>query len=470
MFLNLIKTASRKENLSIFLGLALSGPFIEALIPVKGVSVLFTLLFVTFTLKAGIPFAEISNRLRNSGYFLLIFFIYVSALALTPQYVFGNSYFLLQFTCIYLLYLLTPSKLNKDEVWYGFFVLFFPLTLLVAVLGIFKAFLLERGYFIGPLYEIYTIFGTDYPWGSSIRSDYNLFSVSLLVCACFLIIGEIGRAMDRRIRISALFIIVLAIYYSSSRRGLLFLMSLPMLSIAYDLYLKRFTLKMSLITFLKSVLMAVMIYFSGILVLTGLRFDEYKLLPSLGVGSTVKQYHVSTLAAVPFPKWLETKIIDFYRERGNVIGLSDATPYLENRKYVSYERTARWKFAKEILMQQNFIFPVGFDYQSMFGCKFAKCETKDYPHNVFLSEWLVGGILGLVLCLWVFLSHALRIFRMRNDRVKAKVLILSFFCLPNLLISGDYLFTSGMGLAVLMLALIFSDRVAKEGDPKVDYQ
>lgn len=461
MILDLIKTVSLQQNLSMFLGLALSAPFIEALVPVKGVSFFFTFLFVSLSLKQRIPWTVISNRLRISSYFLLILFMYVGALVLTPQYLLWNSYFLLQFVCIYSLYLLAPLNLDRDRVWFGFSFLFFPLTLFVAIFGLLKALLLERGYFIRPLYEIYAVFGVEYPWGSSIRSDYNLFSVSLLVCACFLIIGEIGQKLGQRIQTMALIVLVMAIYYSSSRRGLLFLISLPVLSISYDVYFKKCNLKRTLGTILKSVSLAIVIYFSGVLVLTGLRFDEYKLWPSLGRVTTVKQPHVSTLAAVPFPKWLENKIIDFYRESGDSKGLSEATPYLESRKYVAHERTARWKFAQELLLQQKLIFPIGFNYQSMFGCKFAECKTKDYPHNVFMSEWLIGGIIGMVLCVWVFVSYALQVFRMRKGRIKIKILMLGFFCLPNLLISGDYLFTSGMGVTALMLALIFSDRVTE---------
>lgn len=142
----------------------------------------------------------------------------------------------------------------------------------------------------------------------------------------------------------------------------------------------------------------------------------------------------------------------------NVVKTSPATKDLEflSRSYVTSERSVRWEFAWQLLQENYFVVPMGFGYQEKFGCRFLECKTNDYPHNVFLSEFLVAGLLSLGLCILIFCRHFLNLFSLKNADVKRKLLVLSFFALPNLLISGDYFFTSGMSVAVIVLSMISS--------------
>ena len=439
------------KDLSFLLGLAISASFIEALMPAKGISLLLCFYFIFTSLSTRqVTLSLISGRIKFSFYFVSLVIVYLFSLLITPLYLLSNGFFLVQVISIYGLFLFSPKHIDQATLWRGFNSTFLPLTIFVGFCGMAKAFLIARGYFLEPLYLVYSFFDIAYPPGSSIRPDYNIFSIAIL-SGTFFILSKDGFALVNKYIYSLVVgVLLLCGYYSTSRRGILFMIALPFCLLMHEWFRKSLDSKKVAKMILLSATAGALLYISGIFVLTGVGHDTYKLWPNLKGAASIHGPGYGVIPGLPFPEWMEAKIKDFKTSKTELAPNDLEFP---SRSFVTNERNVRWKFAWQILQENKYVMPMGFAYQEKFGCRFVKCNTKDYPHNVFLSEFLVAGILGLGLCIWIFIRHAVNLYSLKNDDMKSKLFILSFFAFPNLLISGDYLFTSGMSVAVIVLLL-----------------
>jgi hypothetical protein len=131
-----------------------------------------------------------------------------------------------------------------------------------------------------------------------------------------------------------------------------------------------------------------------------------------------------------------------------VAGSGDST-----RGYASGNRVVRWLYALELLKGKYYVLPSGFTYQKMFGCHFVNCDDIDYPHNVIFSEWLIGGIFGLLVIGSVFLKQFFILWREPSSNIKRVLIGSSVVMLMNLWISGDYLASSSMAIVIMIITM-----------------
>ncbi len=119
-------------------------------------------------------------------------------------------------------------------------------------------------------------------------------------------------------------------------------------------------------------------------------------------------------------------------------------------------RLIRWEFAFDLLARGDWLFGDGFSYQDEYSCRFSGCRIIDYPHNVFLSEWLVAGVLGALAMLLLFCMVFVEMVRRREKVAASGVLVILFLVLPGALISGDGVFSVPQVLVSIMMAFIYS--------------
>src|SRR5690606_8253539 len=102
----------------------------------------------------------------------------------------------------------------------GFWGFLLPLSVISACVGIVKVALQSRGFILGPLEFFYAMAGIDYPYGSSLISDYNIYSASLMVAAVGFVlrVWRSDNGVDWR-SVTAIAIILLNLYMCGSRRS-----------------------------------------------------------------------------------------------------------------------------------------------------------------------------------------------------------------------------------------------------------
>lgn len=80
-------------------------------------------------------------------------------------------------------------------------------------------------------------------------------------------------------------------------------------------------------------------------------------------------------------------------------------------------RTDRWDYAAQLFDESNpieFLFGQGFGYLTDFANKFNTGEVEDYPHNPFLSTLLYSGLLGLMLLISLIIYSFVMAVKNRN--------------------------------------------------------
>lgn len=437
-----------KKNFQIdsswLLGFVMASPFVEAIFPVRfWVPLIAMLYFVKIVFIKKIDWNAFQNRLRTSCWLLLLAGINVLALFATPHYFFSNAYPLIVFFSLYLAWLCSPIELIAEKLWQGFLSALLPSAFLAAVIGLFKIWMVERGYMLMPLNYIYELADVSYPGGSSLKPDYNLPTQALTVAIFFLLTREYLLNWQRILKITGIFLISAAIYYTSSRRGVLYLAAMPFIYMAYCTYLKRISSRAVFIVLISFSSLGILLYVSSAFVMYGQFYSSYKQWP-FSDSRPAKPYEY-IVSLVPFspPAGINTAI-DHNHE------------FKYPRPFNSNERPIRWSYAWELLREKYFVLPYGYSYQKLFSCKFTDCQLKDYPHNVFLSEWLAEGILGLVLLILALGSYFKSIFLTKNLESRSKLFALSFLVVPSMLISGDYLLSMSMICSSIILSLIIS--------------
>ncbi|WP_374028265.1 O-antigen ligase family protein [Bdellovibrio bacteriovorus] len=443
-------------NKSFLLGAVLSGPFVEAVIPVPGISFLFAFIYLVYSfLTGGLQQQLVFLRLKKSFLFVLLILIHCFAFFFTSG-AFPNGYWIFYFTFLYSVYLWSPNRVEGDTVLKGVAFVLVPLALLFSGVAFLKLVLIERGMLLAPFYFVYKNAVWGQPWGSSLRSDYNVFSMGLLVAAYFILSGYWLK--NRIINWCSLLLLVIVVFYSGSRRGFLYLFSIPIVFIISEVIKGKMRLSVCLKQCVYFASLGVLVYLSTSIILTDIRHDHYRIWPDFtGVGR-VQLAHVYTVV----PMRLESSHADNVQDFTS----SSERPFTSSseRPFTSSERINRWSYAIDLLAEQGFLAPGGYEYQAKFGCRFYKCSEPDYPHNLILSEWLVGGIFGLLVLFGCVVFFLAQMKFLLGFSFGVDLACVAFLVMPSLLISGDYLFCSSMAVIVLLLAKMLYESYQKIED------
>ena len=288
--------------------------------------------------------------------------------------------------------------------YFSFFVI--PIALVTAILGLGKVYLLENGYLFGPLLENCST----YPIGSALCVNYNnagmLWLVASILCA-------------QRNNWVILPIIIVAGVLSGSRRFLLLMPLVPVVWILVACWSQK-------LKFTFCVLATIILY-------------------SVIVNPALTE-RVRT-GALPYKVlFSETREIDFdqINERINPTYTTVVLGTMTDGTFGTSSRLNLWKYGYSMV---GFL-PQGWMYHSKFSCKFSACNEFHYPHLPILSEWIIGGIFGAIVSLWLYLSSFYRSY-LADSPIN---LCLFLAVLPYTLISGDTILSLPTCLAVMMLS------------------
>ena len=314
-------------------------------------------------------------------------------------------------------YLLSIYVMVGEETSDGFFFALIPLAFVSAIIGLIKAYLLDRGYLIGFIFD----FCTPYPAGSALCVNYNNLGLIWLL-------GALGCLRGRLWIILPIFIAAGAL--SSSRRFLVLVVFLPFIWLIIE---RKSAAMRSAAT--KVVLVGVSAFFLIYVVTDPVSFERYRF--------GAQSYRVL---------WGEGDKYDF-----GFINRSTPTVILGTMGDGTLGAASRLDYWKLALENTGWL-PQGWAHHETFSCAFSQCDEFHYPHLTVLSEWLIGGWWGGFLAVLFYMWPLLIVFRQGSPLLVALVL----YVLPYSIISGDTVFSQPICIASILVAVSCSWRISVE--------
>jgi len=306
----------------------------------------------------------------------------------------------------------------------GFIATLIPFAIAVGILGLVKAGLFERGYLLGFIYERYHDL---YPSGSSLKDDYNAFSLSLLIASMGLVMNALK---DVRSHSKILYNIL----------GLAVLISAGMLTPS-----RRFAIA--------SILIPVLWLTVGAVTIPKPEWFRRILLPIAGVVWAVLLIHT----AIESPNQIGPEQIRDYQviRSGNIskaesedrfVNVGPAADRLfetfnKEHSYGFASRIDRLLFGKDLLVERAWLTGIGFSYHWEYSCRFGACTYMDYPHFPLLSEWLSGGIIAALVTMAIYFLLYRSLWRLGWHGWMTSITPMALIVLFYSLLSGDTLFS-----------------------------
>ncbi len=308
-------------------------------------------------------------------------------------------------------------------------------SFIFAGLGLVKMFFLLQGTKISVLYHS----GGEYPWGSSLVADYNIFGLCLisgLISGYYILKRQISFAYYVSFSLMSL-IIFSALLFSSSRRTWFVLFIL--LLVSSGIFLKNAVIKFFLF-------------------LSTLKFNRTKLLKINAMGIALVFIIFGIVKFLPedisikHPHQL-TRIKNRFVNIKNISGSQSNLA----------SRSERYEYAFHLINEYSIlhlIFGNGSNYLRNFGQKFSG-SGYDYPHNAILATVLQSGLVGALLvlgyicyCFFLYLRH----FRFKETRFYFLIMLISSF---YYFFSGNSIFSSKIYIFFTLLMPFAISRIYK---------
>lgn len=230
------------------------------------------------------------------------------------------------------------------------------LGLLAASAGVAKLALQTRGVLL-PSLEWEGL----YPRGTSLRIDYNVYALGLIVCLAAAIgirMSPLALAWERGIATLAVPIIFLTVAFTSSRRGALFLvLILPLMSMSLPTVAHR------------------------------IRMLRVPLLSLAGAGALLGALYVRSDSAVLLRV---SEYVDLAQAAERVLAVNDPGQLFQTRAPLVADA---WSQVSLDAGAFDLIFGRGDGYLREMGRVFNREVDYEYPHNLVLSTSLHGGVL-----------------------------------------------------------------------------
>lgn len=448
--------ASRSQTasaitLSRLLGFTLSIPYITFLVPWPyWIPVLLVAAFaVTYLLwhfGARIPRLVFRPRLRRSDYAILAL-LAANVLAIGCGILVSKTLFFPNVyreaavgVAVLLLFFGTVTLVNHQialpaEMVKGFFFAIILFSIPASVLGYIKLLLLDANHYISIIIRAYPHF---YPWGTSLKSDYNFFGMALLSAALGIyLFWQLSARSTLRFAWSMVaigFFLAVALN-SGSRRVLVSLAIVAILVVAREL-LMLWTRERG-----KSIQNLALIGCSAALAVVVVTMRSFLFIPGVETlemhGIVLTRADAERLAKVTIiegrgtqtpaagkPPGMQMRAADNpvgtqTRAADNPIGTQTpkadkVTPFTVNTDIAQRAETIfdsseglssrleRWRLSIYLASKMNILSGMGFDYQLIYSCEYFECSIGDYPHNPALSHLLFAGIIGFFLCTAIF--------------------------------------------------------------------
>ncbi len=290
------------------------------------------------------------------------------------------------------------------------------LMLGVSILSIYKFYLLLNGIKLNFLLAY--IGDGMYPWGTSLVSDYNMFSYAMFAG---IFASTYCLSMSRSI-ISQIFyfagssIMITAIIWSGSRRGWIVLALLSIILICY----------ISAICFIK------LIYNQHISSRKVIKIILAVLSIGILIISLLRELISSRINSIPSGEF--ANLVDRF-----------STIYGENASLVKSfsDRTILWEYAKKLIGEYSlieFLLGKGFDYLTLYGeyitNNFPVVVIESYPHNPIISAIHYSGLIGAVFVTLIIILPIIKMYEQKRLLQKSGLLSLYavslLFLIPTL--------------------------------------
>lgn len=222
--------------------------------------------------------------------------------------------------------------------------------LFIGTLGAWKFWLfISKGELLG---FVIAASGAEYPWGTSLVTDYNFYALTILVSILSAMFLSADRQPVVQVALAlAVSLLIVVGFLAGSRRfwvvAPVFIGLQGLWMVAHRGIRSYFSLFVTLTIFLVGLPIALLFY-AG---------DSIE--PMMTAGWNL-QYRLATIL-----------------DPSQGFGMED--------------RFELWEFAIDRLEGAVSWFGSGFDYMSRFACEFSHCGLTDYPHMPILSAYLYGG-------------------------------------------------------------------------------
>lgn len=291
------------------------------------------------------------------------------------------------FACVAVLQLANRS--DTPKVFLDFFkIVVIVYGLVIALLGGIKQSLLASG---ADLVDLATSNpDTDklyVPATTSLVTDYNFFSLSLLIAGIFSLEKMVwARSQWRFVLYAAIAAFVLTVgFYSGSRRFWLTCIAVLLFLFTYQLA-RRVRPRTWAIGAL------------GALAGTGFYFA----IQSIDVrGLTEINWNDRTVHSSDPRDQIGLSSRDVEVQQNNYAALRQSLLQTDAKEHGLNARIIRWDYALDYYSERNsglldLLFGFGFSYFEDFGCRFSHCKIEDNPHSPVLSALLYGGAMGAI--------------------------------------------------------------------------
>lgn len=417
--MSLLKYLNSSENsIAIIFALSLLSLTIPYGIPVFGIFVLFFAILKIFTKRAVIRISK--------GFILFLFLIifYIVGLFFTEEMYNRNLSDIRNIISFFLIWILL-SDLQREKfkilvnnlAKYSSIVIFF-----VSIFSLYKFYKYTKGEYFQFLIDQ----NGGYPSGSSLISDYNMFSLAIfagLISSIYLF-NKSKSFMQNLFYLITIILSFFTIMLAGSRRGWVVLIILLVLYIL--LIMKRVLLNISSKVSVRGLTLVLIIFFFSI---------SFILIGSItGVNESIRN----------------SQEIERLSDR------FDSLMYFSHNHKDSFnERTVRWDFAIELYKEYDFFqffFGAGFNYLSEFGLRFGTTSGEDYPHNPFLSSLLYSGLIG-VGTLIIFTIFSLKKALENKDVLGNYFVFYYFIAWIFIFISGNSIFSNKIFFILVLIIL-----------------
>lgn len=306
---------------------------------------------------------------------------------------------------------------------------------IVSLFGLLKYWLQLHGIIFS---EVLKSCGGTYPQGSTLCSDYNMFSL-------FMLIGAIGTSYLALRRQSFLLSILVAACFSAamlagSRRFVATAVLVPLIWLTYGAW--RMPLRKVVLLAISPVMIVSFLYYA-------LDNRRYQAIPDSEIiyAEDVLGQLVENLGLRL--DWIEGSKAAWIGKPYARTVLPDALAGTLDGGLKS--RIERWKFSWQMIQEDGYIFGRGFRYHREFACHFVKCEYIDYPHAPLLAAWVAFGLTGLFLAIAFYGVMLLNVFRAGKEGILSGATPIALAVLPYSLISGDTILSLPHALIGAML-------------------
>lgn len=299
------------------------------------------------------------------------------------------------------------------------------LSFIVSIISLYKFLMLLNGVYLQSFYA-----GADYPNGTSLVRDYNMFSLGIssgLIMSVFLV-SKSKKTSHSVYYLLAFSTIFISLIFAGSRRGwVIALIILAFLLFMGLKFLLTHRFESNVISFFKFGFLTLVVF--GFVFLTATLFN----------------FDTSIQDSIHFEQ---------IKYRFETLQLNQAQDSFDSR-------TKRWDYAEQMFKEYNIIqmfIGSGFSYLTEFGDIFTYNAEESYPHSPFHSALLYSGLLGVfslvLLVVWTILI-AIRHYSLTNIYFPFLFFVTCLF----IFISGNSIFSIS---AFMLIVLVFFSIPNKE--------